>query len=85
MIQPIGKRVLVKRDEGADKTAAGIIMVNKDIKSLGTVLAVGDDPELRLKEGDRVILPQQGSLQFEWEGEHLEILLEDTIYAVIRD
>ena len=81
MITPLGKRVLVKRDVGAKKTDSGIIMAATEVKTLGIVLSVGNDPDLSLKEGDRVILPLTGSLKFEHEGEALEIFLEDAIYG----
>ena len=58
---PLGKRVLVERDEAIRKTASGIIMAgNGEVQVEGTVIAIGnvDLKEFPLKVDDRVMLQQ---------------------------
>ena len=59
---PLGKRLLVLRDETKNMTTGGILLpdVAKEAPRRGTVLAVGDGCEVSLVAGDQVLLPRYG-------------------------
>lgn len=54
---PVGNRVLIKRDEGVDKSDAGVWFTREQKSNVATVIAVGDDEEKissNVKAGCRV-------------------------------
>jgi len=55
MIKPLHKFVLIKKEE--NKTASGIVLTTekKEVPSIASVIAVGDECTSSLKENDRVI------------------------------
>ena len=59
---PLGKRLLVLRDETKNMTTGGILLpdVAKEAPRRGKVLAVGDGCEVSLVAGDEVLLPRYG-------------------------
>ena len=42
---PVGNRVLIKRDEGIDKSDAGVWFSREQKSNVATVIAIGDDEE----------------------------------------
>lgn len=72
---PLGDRVIVRRDEGERKTTSGIIIPESEIerRNTGTVVSVGQGKvvesgavrDIRLAEGDRVVISQYGGTEFE--------------------
>jgi co-chaperonin GroES (HSP10) len=42
---PVGNRVLIKRDEGIDKSDAGVWFSREQKSNVASVIAVGDDEE----------------------------------------
>ena len=57
MIKPLHKFVLIKKEEKENKTASGIVLTTekKEVPSIASVIAVGDECTSSLKENDRVI------------------------------
>ena len=57
MIKPLHKFVLIKKEEKENKTASGIVLSTekKEVPSIASVIAVGDECTSSLKENDRVI------------------------------
>jgi|TARA_Y100000114_G_scaffold116846_1_gene111138 co-chaperonin GroES (HSP10) len=55
MLQPTGDRILVKRDDGEERTESGIWYAKQQNKNTGVVVAVGDDE--RFTEGKSLIKP----------------------------
>ena len=55
MLQPTGDRILVKRDDGEERTESGIWYAKQQNKNTGVVIAVGDDE--RFTEGKSLIKP----------------------------
>ena len=54
---PVGNRVLIKRDEGIDKSDAGVWFSREQKSNIATVVAIGDDEEKisdHIKIGARV-------------------------------
>ena len=57
MIKPLHKFVLIKKEEKENKTTSGIVLSTekKEVPSIASVIAVGDECTSSLKENDRVI------------------------------
>ncbi len=94
-IRPLHDRILVKRLEGEQKSAGGIIIPDaakeKPIEGRvvatgkGKVLEDGTRRELDLKAGDRVLFGKYSGTEVKLGGEEHLILREDEILAVIED
>ncbi|GAB4336028.1 MAG: co-chaperone GroES [Desulfobulbaceae bacterium] len=93
-IRPLNDRILVKRLEGEEKTAAGIIIPDtaKEKPAEGEVIAVGpgklnDKGEriaMDVKPGDRVLFSKYGGTDVKIEGEDYLIMREDDILGVVE-
>ena len=94
-LQPLGDRVVVRREESEEKTAGGILLPDtaKDKPARGKVVSVGngkllDDgrrSQLQVKIGDRVIFSSYAGETFKIDDEELLLMREDDILAVIED
>jgi chaperonin GroES len=94
-LQPLGDRVVVKRDVSEEKTAGGILLPDtaKDKPARGSVISVGngkllDDGsrgQLQVKVGERVIFSSYAGETFKVDDEELLLMREDDILAVIED
>jgi chaperonin GroES len=93
-VKPLGDRVVVEREEAAEKTAGGIVLPDtaKDKPQRGKVLAVGEGRvtkdgkrrELQVKVGDHVIFSSYAGDEFKLSGDKKVLLLrEDDILAVV--
>ena len=87
-IKPSADRVLVRPAEAEQKTASGIIIPDtaKEKPQRGEVLAVGKgtkDNEMTVKVGDQVLYGKYSGTEIEIDGEHLMIMKESDIYAII--
>jgi co-chaperonin GroES (HSP10) len=54
---PVGNRVLLKRDEGIDKSESGVWFSREQKSNIATVIAIGDDEEKissHIKVGSRI-------------------------------
>ena len=61
-IEPLGIRVLVRPIEQEAKTASGLILPDsaKEKPQIGEVMAVGDDEEMMVKVGQKVLYLDDG-------------------------
>ncbi len=94
-VRPLHDRVLVKRTEGEEMTAGGIIIPDtaKEKPSQGVVVAVGegkrDDKGQRIaldvKAGDRVLFGKYAGTEVKVGGDEHLILREDDIQGIIED
>jgi chaperonin GroES len=94
-LQPIGDRVVLKRDESESRTAGGIVLPDtaKDKPARGKVVSVGDGrlldngerSPMQVKEGDRVIFSSYAGETFKVGDDELLLMREDDILAVIED
>ena len=94
-LQPLNDRVVVRREEGAGKTAGGILLPDaaKEKPQLGVVVSVGngkllDDGRrgaLQVKAGDRVIFTSWAGETFKVGEEELLLMREEDILAVLED
>jgi chaperonin GroES len=94
-LQPLGDRVVIKREESESTTAGGIVLPDsaKDKPARGSVVCVGngrllDDgsrSELQVKVGDRVVFSSYAGEAFKVDDEELLLMREDDILAVVED
>ncbi len=90
-IQPLGDRVVVKRQEAEDKTAGGILLPDtaKEKPQQGKVLAVGPGKLLDSGErakpdvavGDVILFGKYSGSELTVDGEEIVILKESDILA----
>ncbi|MBM9537319.1 co-chaperone GroES [Desulfobulbus alkaliphilus] len=93
-IRPLNDRILVKRLEGEEKTAGGIIIPDsaKEKPAEGEIVAVGpgklnDTGErvaMDVAVGDRVLFSKYGGTEVKLDGEDFLIMREDDILGVIQ-
>ena len=91
--RPLHDRVLIRRVEGEEKTAGGIIIPDtaKEKPMEGEVVAAGpgargDDGKLQpmdVKAGDRVLFGKWSGAEVKLDGEELLIMKESDIMGVI--
>ena len=90
---PLHDRVLVRRIEGDEKTAGGLIIPDnaKEKPSEGEVIAVGagardDDGDrvaMDVKAGDKILFGKWSGTEIKLEGEDLLIMKESDILGVL--
>ena len=93
-IRPLNDRILVKRLEGEEKTAGGIIIPDsaKEKPAEGEVMAVGPGKlneagqrvALNVAVGDRVLFSKYGGTDVKLDGEDYLIMSEDDILGVVQ-
>jgi chaperonin GroES len=94
-LQPLGDRVVVRRDSSEEKTAGGILLPDtaKDKPARGSIVSIGngkllDDgrrSKLQVSVGDRVIFSSYAGETFKVDDDELLLMREDDILAVIED
>ena len=93
-IRPLNDRILVKRLEGEERTAGGIIIPDsaKEKPAEGEVVAVGPGKlneagarvTMDVAVGDRVLFSKYGGTEVKLDGEDFLIMREDDILGVIQ-
>lgn len=93
-VRPLQDRVLVRRTEEENKTAAGIILPDssKEKPSEGEVIAVGPGyvnqdgsyRSLQVKVGDKVLFEKWGGTDIKVGGEDLLIMKEEKILGILQ-
>jgi chaperonin GroES len=94
-LQPLGDRVVVRREESEQKTAGGIVLPDtaKEKPTRGVIEAVGngkllDDGsrgKLQVQVGDRVLFTSWAGETFKVSDEELLLMREEDILAVLDD
>ena len=92
---PLHDRVLVRRVEGDEKTAGGLIIPDsaKEKPAEGVVVACGEGArkdsgeliEMAVKEGDKVLFGKWSGTEVNVGGEELLIMKESDILGIITD
>jgi chaperonin GroES len=92
-IQPLGDRVVVRREESEEKTAGGLYLPDsaKNKPARGVVVSIGDGRILddgtrspfQVHEGDRVIFLSYAGEEFKVGDSELLLMKESDILAVI--
>lgn len=93
-LQPLGDRIVVKREESEATTAGGILLPGsaRDKPARGVVVSVGDGKVLRdgsrsqlqLKPGDYVIFTTYGPDEIKLGDDEYLLMREDDVLAVIE-
>jgi chaperonin GroES len=94
-LQPLGDRVVLRREESESKTAGGILLPGsaQNKPARGTIVSIGtgrllDDGTrgtFQVQAGDRVIFSSYAGEVFKIGDDELLLLREDDILAVIED
>ena len=94
-LQPLGDRVVVRRESSEERTAGGIVLPDsaKEKPQRGVVEAVGngkllDDGtrgKLQVKSGDRVLFTSWAGETFKIADDELLLMREEDILAVLED
>lgn len=88
-IRPIGKRILVRRNPVPEQTRGGLLLVGKELPTLGEVLAIAPRAQVALptlRVGDEVTFDKWAAeLRTFGEGEDLLILNHDDLFVSISD
>jgi chaperonin GroES len=90
-VEPIGKRVLIRKDEDKKETKGGIRLPdNIEIPTItGRVVAVSAEietmPEIPLRKYDKVLFNPKGAIPVDFEGDNRLFVVEvEHIVAVFR-
>ncbi len=84
--QPLGKRVLVEREEEIKTTASGIIIpdnASKEKPSVGKVIAVSKEVE-DVKEGDTVVFAKYSGSEINIDDKKYLALNLDDVLGIIK-
>ena len=93
MIKPLADRVLIKMKEGEETTKSGIILsaASKEKPQIAEVIAVGpggnvegNNIEMNVKAGDKVIVSKYAGTEVKYEGEEYLIVKQSDILAIIE-
>ena len=93
-VKPLGDKVIVKREEAATKTDAGIFLPEsaKDKPKQGTIVALGngnlnrdtgDYVPFTVKKGDTVIFSSYAGTEIKIDDEEFLIMTEEDILGII--
>ena len=94
-VTPLYDRVLVKRVESEQTTAAGIIIPDtaQEKTQLGTIVATGEGKfltegattrPLKVKQGDTILFGKYSGTEFKLDNEEYLILKEDEILGIVE-
>ena len=93
MIKPVADRILIKMEEGEEVTKSGIILSTsaKEKPQIAKVIAVGpggnvdgNNIEMYIKEGNRVIVSKYSGTEVKYEGEEYLIVKQSDILAIVE-
>lgn len=92
-IQPLGDRVVIRRECAEEKTKGGLYLPDtaKDKPARGTVVSIGDGKVLdngkrstfQIKEGDKVLFLSYAGEEFKVGDDELLLMRESDVLAVI--
>jgi chaperonin GroES len=92
-LQPLGDRVVIRRETAEEKTKGGLYLPDtaKDKPARGTVVSIGDGKILdngkrstfQIKEGDKVLFLSYAGEEFKIGEDELLLMRENDVLAVI--
>lgn len=92
-LKPLADRVIIKRTEAEETTKSGIILTSaaKEKPQVYEVLEVGpggivegNEVEMVVKKGDKVIIGKYNGTEVKVDGEELTIVRQNEILAIIE-
>ena len=93
MIKPVADRILIKMEEGEETTKSGIILSAsaKEKPQIAKVIAVGpggnidgNNIEMYIKEGQKVIVSKYSGTEIKYEEEEYLIVKQSDVLAIIE-
>lgn len=90
MITPIGKKILVKRDEKKERTASGLYLPeqSKETSNTATVVALGVgtdvDYKFPVEVGDKILISRYDGTEVSYNEEKYILISVDSVLAVIK-
>ena len=93
MIKPLADRVLIKMKESEETTKSGIILsaASKEKPQIAEVIAIGpggnvdgNNIEMYVKTGDKVIVSKYAGTEVKHEGEEYLIVKQSDILAIVE-
>lgn len=83
-LQPLGARVLIKPLEAENRTASGILLPEtaKEKPQMGEVIAIGDDEDIKVQVGDKVLFAKYTGTEIKHEG--VDYLVMDSNDILLR-
>ncbi|MBU1007854.1 co-chaperone GroES [Candidatus Dependentiae bacterium] len=84
-IKPLSDRILAKRLESEQTTAAGIIIPDtaQEKTQLGTAVAVGKESKA-VKKDDTIIFGKYSGTEVQFDGEEYLILKEEEVLGIVE-
>lgn len=84
-IQPLGDRVVAKREEKEQKTASGLyIPENAQEQPKTAVVEVVGDKVKTVKKGDRILFKEFSTTEVKLDGDEYLIVKEEDILATVK-
>ena len=82
----LGERVLLKAKASEEKTASGLFIPQtaQEKTQIATVVAIGDDENIKVKVGDEVLHDKYAGTQIKDNGEEYLIINSADILAIIK-
>jgi chaperonin GroES len=86
-IQPLGLRVLVRPVEQEAKTSSGLLLPEtaKEKPQIGDVIAIGDDEEIHVKVGQKVLFPKYTGTEIKLDGVEHIIMDATDLLAIVKN
>ena len=93
MIKPVADRILIKMKEGEETTKSGIILSAsaKEKPQIAEVIEVGpggnvdgNNVEMYIKKGDKVIVSKYSGTEVKYEGEEYLIVKQSDVLAIVE-
>ncbi len=84
-VTPLGSRVLVEILTEDSMTASGLVIPDtaKEKQQKGTVVAIGDDEEITVKVGERVLFPKYSGTELSMDGKDYLVIDAGDLLAVL--
>ena len=84
-VKPLGDRILVKLEKEDENTSSGLYIPEtaQEKTQIGAVVAVGDDEEIKVKNGDRVMYDKYSGTTIKIDSEDHLILSMGDVLAVV--
>ena len=90
-VEPVGKRVLIRKDEDKKQTKGGIQLPNNiEIPTItGRIVAISAEvenaPDLPLQQYDKILFNPKGAIPVDFEGDNRLFVVEvENVVAVFR-
>lgn len=86
-IQPAFNKILISPNHEKEITEGGIVIpdVAKEKPTIGIVVSVGTDDDIKVKVGDKVIFSNIGAREIIEEGKNFVLVKETDIIGIIND